>query len=220
MVPHAPLLLPELGGNRAASVAEAVASIDLSGAETIVIASPHGSATGVYRVPRGVLDAFGPRGLSVDAEPGPAEDLARAWAHPVLDAGADHGIVVPLRLLAPAAPVVAVAFREGAAGEAGLAGAVASLPGKVAFVASVNLSPGLDERSPLPSLEGAAEADAAVLGALRRDPAALADVDLDRAGSCAAPVLAAFGSLFAGRSCDVLAYEQPFGVGYAVAVTR
>lgn len=215
--------MPEVGGAGTAAT-KAMSELDLAGAETIVIASPHGTGTGVYRMPGGNLDAFGPRGIDVSAETDAeaAETLAARWGRPVLDAPADHGIVVPLRLIEASAPVVAVAFAEGAGaaeGE-GLADAVSSLGGAVAFVASANLSAGLTERSPLPSLPGAAEADTAVLDALRHDPAALANVDFERAGSCAAPVLATFGSLFAGCPCDVLAYEHPFGVGYAVARTR
>lgn len=225
MVPHAPLLLPEVGGSRGAAVAAAVKAVDLSGAGAIVLASPHGSVSGVYRRPAGDLDAFGPRGVKVAAEP--AEDLGRslseAWGRPLLDGGADHGVVVPLRLLSASAPVVAVAFEEGVDTHEGvvLAEAVSKLGGAIAFVASANLSAGLNDRSPLPSLEGAADADAAVIAALRDDPAALVAraESLARAGSCAAPTLAAFGSLFAGRPCDVLAYEHPFGVGYAVART-
>lgn len=218
-MPHAPLLLPEVGGSRGAAVVEAVKGIDLSGADVIVIASPHGSATGVYRAPAGNLDAFGPRGLAAAARGDDArrDALAEAWGKPLLGEPADHGVVVPLRLLAPAAPVVAVAFAEGAGASEGaaLADAVRSIDGTVAFVASANLSPGLDERSPLPSLEGAREDDAAVLAALRESPERV----LAPPGSCAAPVLAAFGALFTGRPCDVRAYEHPFGVGYVVAVT-
>jgi hypothetical protein len=142
----------------------------------------------------------------------------------VLDERADHGVVVPLRLLSPAAPVVAVAFEEGSDGDEGLAlaEAVSKLAGTIAFVASANLSAGLTDRSPVPSLEGATDADAAVVAALRADPGGLVQLapSLTGARSCAAPTLAAFGSLFAGRRCDVLAYEHPFGVGYAVALTR
>lgn len=134
----------------------------------------------------------------------------------MIDDKADHGVVVPLRLLALAVPVVAVAFAEGTETDEGLGEAVASLGPNVAFVASANLSPGLDERSPLPSLEGAAEADAAVLAALREAPERV----VAPPGSCAASTLAAFGSLFAGRPCEVLAYEHPWGVGYAVAYTQ
>lgn len=228
-MPHAPLLLPEIGGDEGAPMAGAVAAVDLSGPEVLVIASPHGRATGVYAAPSGDLDAFGPRGLGVAAAPGElAETVAAAWARPVLVEPVDHGVVVPLRLLAPTVPVVAVAFEEGmTAGEAvaegaALASALSSVPRSVVFVASANLSAGLDDRSPVPSLEGAAEADAHVLAALRDDPARLVDhaTEVERAGSCAAAPLAAFGALFAGRRCDVLAYAHPFGVGYAVARAR
>lgn len=208
--------MPEIGGDRGAAIAGAIGSLDFSGAEVIVLASPHGSRTGVYRLPRGNLDAFGPRGITAEAPPGPAEELARAWGTPVIDDGADHGMVVPLRLLAPDVPVVAVAFAEGTESDTGLAGAVGSLGASVAFVASANLSPGLDERSPLPALDGAAEADAAVLSALREAPEQV----VAPSGSCAGPVLAAFGALFSGRRCEVLAYGHPFGVGYVVAATR
>jgi hypothetical protein len=208
-----------------ASIRKAVASIDLGDVEAVVIASPHGRATGVYASPAGDLDAFGPKGIGVSppADPALAGQLAEAWGRPLLLEAADHGVVVPLRLL-PAldAPVVAVAFEEGA-GPDGARALAATLSGRrIAFVASANLSAGLDERSPLPSLPGARAADKAVVAALREDPRALAangDV-LERAGSCAAAPLAAFGVLFAKRSCDVLAYGHPFGVGHAVAVTR
>lgn len=226
MVPHAPLLLPELGGSRGGPIVDAVGAIDLSGVDAVVVASPHGRATGVYRAPEGNLDAFGPRGLDASADPDDAfaEELAAAWARPVLEDPADHGVVVPLRLLATPAPVVAVAFEEGIAPDQGtaLARAITSAGRDVAFVASANLSAGLNDRSPLPSLPGAGETDAAVLESLQNDPAKLLDQvhSLERAGSCAAPVLAAFGALFAGRPCEVLVYGAPFGVGYPVAVTR
>ncbi|MDQ3981314.1 MAG: hypothetical protein M3271_01385, partial [Actinomycetota bacterium] len=66
------------------------------------------------------------------------------------------------------------------------------------------------------------DAERRVLQALRARPGELpARVDdLARAGSCGAGPLAAFGFLFADGGCELLAYEHPFGVGYAVAVTR
>lgn len=231
MLPHAPLLLAEVSGEANAALTEglrrAIESIDFGDAEALVIASPHGSATGVYAEPAGDLDAFGPRGMGVS----PATDetiaaaLAKAWGKPLLRERADHGIVVPLRLLdGLAVPAVAVAFEDnsGSADAAGLARAVASLGRTVAFVASANLSAGLNEHAPLPSLEGAAAADESVLRALREAPETLAAQApaLQRAGSCAAATLAAFGILFEGRPCEVLAYEHPFGVGHAVAVKR
>lgn len=235
-MPHAPLLLEEVAGptNAAATagVAAAVRGLDLSPAGLVVVASPHGPSTGVYARTEGSLDAFGPRGIDV-SEPGDdsfAHALARAWDRPVLDRPADHGVVVPLRLLPAPRAAVAVAFDErlsseeaAAEGEA-LARAIRAVAAErtVAYVASANLSAGVTERAPLPSLDGAADADAAVLSALERDPGTVAGFAsrLCRAGSCAAGPLGAFGALFAGRGCEVLAYEHPFGVGYAVAATR
>jgi hypothetical protein len=211
-------------------VAEAARSIDLGTRDVTVVASPHGRATGVYAAPAGDLDAFGPRGVTVAAAAvdGTARELAGAWGRPVLPEPADHGIVVPLRLLRLDGPVLAVSFREGVdAGEAAedaaaLAEALRGLDGVAAFVASANLSAGLGERAPLPSLDGAAAADERVLDALRTHPGSLSDAldDLVRAGSCAAAPLAAFASLFPSATCSVLAYGHPFGVGHVVAATR
>ena len=225
MVPHAPLLLAEVAGPknaaRTAAVAAEVAALDLSGVDAVVIASPHGNAPGVYAAPAGDLRGFGARpAVEARGDEALARDLAHAWGQPVLDEPADYGVVVPLLLLNVDAPVVAVAVDEGAA----LARALARSAGdrRLAFVASANLSAGLGERAPVPCVEGAAAADAAVLEALRRDPSALTRqrAELERAASCGAAPLGAFGTLCAGRSCDVRAYDHPFGVGYAVAITR
>lgn len=232
VVPHAPLLLREVAGSKNAAatapVAGAVEALDLGAPDVLVIATPHGRATGVYARTEGDLDEFGPRDVSVapPGDPAFAAALTAEWGRPLLDERVDHGIVVPLRLLAMTSPVVAVAFAEGAGPEEGvsLARALAALAGEreVAFVASANTSAGLDERAPLPSLDGAAAADEAVLAALSRRAGDVAEhLDaLARAGSCAAAPLAAFGSLFEDRACEVLAYDHPFGVGYPVALTR
>ncbi len=230
VVPHAPLLLPEVvAADGTAPVREAMRSIDLRDADLIVIAAPHGRSTGIYTRTTGNLDAFGPRGIDV-AKPTDAvfaQTLARSWGGRLLDAALDHGAVVPLRLLETrGAPVVAVAFREGAlpveeARRLARAVTAAADGRRIAFVASANTSAGLSERAPLPSLEGAAAVDRCVLRALRERPGdlpACAD-DLVRAGSCGAGPLAAFGFLFPEEKCSVAAYERPFGVGYAVAVT-
>lgn len=237
MAPHAPLLLPEVAGSknasRTGSVGHAVASLDLGRPDVVVIASPHGRSSGVYSGCAGDLDAFGPRGIEVAAETEPdvVASLAAAWGTTVVDERVDHGVVVPLRLLrAGGAAVVAISFAEGleadeavAEGEA-LAAALRDVASgtRVAFVASANLSAGHGERAPLPSIEGAAETDAAVIRCLRDEPAGLSGLAaaLAAGGSCAAAPLAAFGMLFGGRRCDVLAYDHPFGVGHAVASAR
>ncbi|HEX2195821.1 MAG TPA: hypothetical protein VHJ76_02750 [Actinomycetota bacterium] len=228
VVPHAPLLLPEVAGKKNASatapVAEAVASLDLGDPDVTLIASPHGSTTGVYARVEGNLDAFGPRGVDVSA-PTDAElaaALAREWGRPLLDEPADHGIVVPLRLLAATSPVVAVALGPDDADAFVQALLGVTRDRAIAFVASANTSAGLDERAPLPSLDGARDADEDVLDALRERPADLGRrLDaLAAAGSCAVATLGAFGLLFPDRPCEVLAYAHPFGVGYPVAVAR
>lgn len=236
VVPHAPLLLREVAGERnaaaTAAISAAVAALDPGAADVTVIASPHGRATGVYARAEGNLDAFGPRDVSASAagDPAFAAALAEEWGVPLLEEPADHGIVVPLRLLRVGSPVVAVAFAEGVAPGAArseaesLARALAAVADRrsVSFVASANTSAGLGERAPLPSLDGASAAEEAVLRALRESPGDLGGhLDaLAAAGSCATAPLAAFALLFAGRTCEVLAYEHPFGVGYPVALTR
>lgn len=228
-------MLPDVAGEHAAALTErvaAAAAIDLTSHDLVVIASPHGASTGVYVDAAGDLAAFGPRGIEVDAagEPSVAQAVAEGWGHPLLDERVDHGIVVPLRLLALGrARVVALAFADGMEPRDAVAGArrlaealeVTAFGGRVAFVASANLSPGLSDRAPVPSAPGAAEADAATLDALRTGPGEVLGrlPDLARAASCGAGPLAAFGLLFPDRACDVLAYEHPFGVGYAVATT-
>ncbi len=213
-----------------AAVTEAMRSLDFGAADALVIASPHGPSTDIHARTSGSLDAFGPRGIDVETpiDTALARALAGAWGRPLLDEALDHGAVVPLRLLHTGdVPVVAVAFQEGTPpveDAARLARAVAgAADGRlIAFVASANTSAALTERAPLPSLEGAGEAEQRVMQALRERPGELpARVgDLARAASCGAGPLAAFGFLFADARCELLAYEHPFGVGYAVAVTR
>ena len=210
---------------------DAIRDIRLPGADVVVIVSPHGATTGVYRAAAGNLDAFGPRGMAVDAPPTVdlAAAVATAWDRPLLDGLADHGVVVPLRLVDTGdTPVVAVAFEEDLAPEAAvaegesLARALHANDATIAFVASAHTSAGLTEKAPLPSLPGASEADEAVLAALRSDPGELvACLDaLAAAGSCSVAPLAAFALLCGARPSELLAYEHPFGVGYPVAVTR
>jgi aromatic ring-opening dioxygenase LigB subunit len=209
-------------------VTEAIRDIRLPAADAVVIVSPHGATTGVYRAASGNLDAFGPRGIAVDAPPAPdlAAAVATAWDCPLLDGPADHGVVVPLRLVDTGdTPVIAVAFEEDLAGVTdgeGLARALHVIDGTIVFVASAHTSAGLTETAPLTSLPGAGDADEAVLAALRSDPAGLVASfgALAAAGSCSVAPLAAFALLCEGRSSELLAYEHPFGVGYPVAVTR
>jgi aromatic ring-opening dioxygenase LigB subunit len=221
--------LTEVAGKVVApDVIEAARGLSLGDPSIIVLASPHGRATGVYASPAGDLGPFGRSDVAASAptDRGVVAELARAWGRPVLDAPADHGIVVPLRLLGPRdVPVIALTFEEGreaaaTTGEAEtLAGALGEVAGTVAFVASANTSAGLTERAPLPSLPGAEAAEHALLDALESDPRRVPSClpALTEAGSCAAGPLAALSFLLGDRRCKVLAYGHPVGVGYAVA---
>ncbi len=198
--------------------------------------SPHGRRTGVHRRPSGDLSPFGyPHvGLVVNEHEDLAATLAEAWAVELLDEPVDHGIIVPFILWepkdeparVPAILTASLAERSPAA-EAGRAFAEAVIKATtdldVLFVASVNGSPGLSPRAPLTEIEGARELEEAFLAALRSDAAEVEGVAralAERAGSCGLGPLTAFACLCAGRSSEVLAHEEPVGVGYTVALSN
>lgn len=229
IVPHAPLLLPEISGPTVSSkVAEVVAglrAITLD-ATAIVLASPHGPERGIYAGRRGDLDDFGRAGVSVETTS--ADDLAgelgRTWHAPTLGAPLDHGIVTPLALgLMPDKQVVCVSVGDPDDGRRlaeVVAGVAEHRSTKVAFVASGHLGAALTERAPKPLDPAALDLDDAVVAGLTEDAAILerrAGELEDVGASCSAGVLAAFGVLFAGKPASVAAYARPFGVGYAVA---
>ena len=164
--------------------------------------------------------------------------LAEAWDVPEID-GSDHGVIVPLLLDAlPAVPVVACTLKgwtgnstsAGTEGDPGgsmasatrLADAIVSLAAdrSVLVVASADSSAALSPRAPLSERVEGPRLDERILGALRSDPGGLLEISVSEwaaGGACGAGPLTLFGRLFAGRSCAVLAYEAPVGVGYLVA---
>jgi hypothetical protein len=213
---------------RLAVVRRAIASIEVD-ADVVVIASPHGKATGVYARNSGDLSDFGVDFHAEWARDGDVSRLLVAeWGQPMLRHVPDHGIVVPLACMdLRGTPVVAVSFEDGpdpwdAAGT--LWGAVAKLglERRVLFIASANGSSGLTPKAPLTELEGAHDAEDGLEYALRNDTGRLvtaAPIAAD-AGSCGLGPLVAFGALFAQRKAEVLAHEWPFGVGYLVATAK
>jgi len=242
VLPHAPVLLPEISGERAARVTHtlrvAARSIEFDDADVVVLLSPHGPASGVYGKVRGSLEAFGLPGVATDRATDPAllSRLARAWGRPVLPGPVDHGVVVPLALGSFSGPVIAAAVAE-ATGPAGPHGDGAAAQGGafaealselaqgcgVAFVASANTSAGLTQAAPLSELEGAKAAEKRLLRALAQGGDSVGEAALRAqrdGGSCAAGPLAAFGALFEGVPAEVHAYGHPFGVGYLVATAR
>ena len=235
-MPHAPVLLPSVSGaattERTAEVRAAIAALDLDDVDAIVLLSPHGAETGVYRATAGSLDAFGLPGIrathpTVDEIVG---ELSSAWRRPILDGRVDHGVLVPLLCMCPTVPVVATSLEEArsfdrasmeesAAEGQRFAAALSTLRGlRLAFVASCNTSAGLNARAPLTEVKQAVEVEERLLGDLGRGT--LSDslaVELGVAGSCAAGTLAAFAATFAGSPIHLRAHDAPFGVGYLVA---
>lgn len=213
IVPHAPLLLPEIAGPEVAaaagSIGDAIRSIDLGEADAILLLTPHAPTAGVYRAKKGDLSGFGVSDVEVSLKAHPR--LAKSLGLPTVDGPLDHGVVVPLRIGGWDLPVVAIGVEEGMSIE----------PGSdidVAVVASVNGSTGLSARAPSMEIPGAARAQEDFMAALERDVSAAARLYLP--GACGPVVLGAFADAFAGRRADVLAYEAPVGVGYVVAQVR
>ena len=161
---------------------------------------------------------------------GIVSDLSSAWDRPILEGPVDHGVLVPLLSLCPAAPVVAATLRETAsfdrgAVEASVAEGRAFIDAasrlsdrRLAFVASCNTGAGLSPRAPLTEVRRAVELEERLVGdlergALSRDLA----IEVGCAGSCAAGTLAAFAAAFGESRIQVRAHDAPFGVGYLVA---
>jgi hypothetical protein len=229
IVPHAPLLLPEVAEHpevgRLAVVRRALDSLEVD-ADVVVIASPHGQATGVYARDNGDLSAFG-----VDLQTSWARDgdvsrsLVSEWGRPMLRHVPDHGISVPLTALdLRGTPAVALSFAEAsetAEDARSLAEAVAmiALERRVMFIASVNGSTGLSPRAPATEIPGALETEETIVAELERDAGTLSRGAgrLAEIGSCGLGPLSTFGLLFAGHPAKIAAHEAPFGVGYLVA---
>lgn len=215
------------------SFREALQRIDFGGADLVVVLSPHGSATGVYRGVAGSLDGFGVTGIEVKRETDPAfvDALAAAWGAPVLDEPIDHGVLVPLLLSSlPDAPVVGACLADWTEDHHSLRRVLdraqdfaAALPRlsdrRVGFVASGHSSAALSPRAPLTERPQGHRAHTVVTEALRSG-GGLDDVAPDlwqEAGSCGAGPLVALTHLFRGRKADLMAFADPFGVGYLIA---
>ena len=233
VVPHAPVLLPEVrGGTSPEGNRAATEPPDLT-----IVVSPHGTATGVYANARGNLNRFGVKGIEVDrpTDLSAAEALAREWGQPMLEDPCDHGIVVPLFAGSiPDAPLVACALTEitgpdGASVEQALEDALTlaaavnrlALDRKVLFVASAHSSAALTPQAPLTLREEGLELDRRIRDALERDVGDLETIDAElwaSGGACGAGPLTALGRLFPGSKAEVAWYEHPFGVGYMLAL--
>ena len=235
-MPHAPVLLPPVSGEAnagcTAEVRAAISGLGFENVDAIVLLSPHGRESGVYRTTAGSLDAFGLPGIravhpTVDDIVG---QLSSAWRRPVLDGPVDHGVLVPLLCMCPHAPVVAASLKEmpsferapaeeSVADGLGFVEALSSLRGgRLAFVASCNTSAGLSPRGPLTELEEAVELEDRLIEEIAGTTlSGTLALELGMAGSCSAGTLAAFAAAFEGDAIRLRAHGAPFGVGYLVA---
>jgi aromatic ring-opening dioxygenase LigB subunit len=238
LTPHAPLLLPEVVGEDVAAETEAVRtqlrSLSLDDADLVVVLSPHARTSGVYGSVVGTLQDFGVPGIEVQrqTDANAVRALADLWNRPVRDSPIDHGVLVPLMMLPTGEiPIVAAGIMEAqapASFDEAIADALTLAEAIVTFardrsiwlVISAHTSSALTARAPLTEREEAKMVEIAVLEALRGDPSTLESsirALWSDGGSCSPGTLAVVARVFAGRTSEVLAYQHPFGVGYAVA---
>ena len=252
IAPHPPIMVPEVGGescvevnNSLSAMANLTQRVIDSGAETVVLISPHAPLEAVafvayegpklygdfsmFRAPETTVEA------ALDAEL--LSEITRAAEQHnlitlrIFDTDLDHGTAVPLYFLQRNGwngKVVALGYsflsdehhlRFGNC----IRQAIATLRRPVAFIASGDLSHRLKPGAPAGFNPEAHRFDEAVVEAIRScQPHRIAAIGQDvrrLAGECGyRSMLVALGVIEdAKHSCEVLSYEGPFGVGYLVA---
>jgi|SRR5436190_5875922 len=252
IAPHPPIMVPEVGGK---SIAEVQKSIDgmaefarrviESGAETVVLISPHAplEADAFVAYSDTTLRADFAKfrapetGFSVPTDEGllsQIEDKASAEGFEIRrlrGAGLDHGSSVPLYFLLKngwQGNVVALGYsylsnedhvRFGSC----IRHAIDGAGRRVALVASGDLSHRLRPDAPAGFNSNAHRFDEAVISAIKKnDPTPIEKIDpnLRRlAGECGyRSMLVAIGATKElSLQCELINYEAPFGVGYMVA---
>src|SRR5687768_8871198 len=252
IAPHPPIMVPEVGGescvevqNSISAMAELTQRVIESGAETVVLISPHAPLEAVafvaydgpmlygdfsmFRAPETTVEAAADAELL--SEITRAADQRNLITLRVLDTDLDHGTAVPLYFLQRNGwngKVVALGYsflsdehhlRFGNC----IRQAIATLRRPVAFIASGDLSHRLKPGAPAGFNADAHRFDEAVVEAIRScQPHRIATIGQDvrrLAGECGyRSMLVALGVIEDAKpSCEVLSYEGPFGVGYLVA---
>ena len=252
IAPHPPIMVPEVGGESILEVrrsieamAELTRRIIQSGAETVVLISPHAPldarAFVAYHTPKLYGDFANFRAPDARVEFPLDEDLlnaitrtAAAYDYEVMnldDYVLDHGTAVPLYFLDRygwRGRVVALGYSFLSNEDHLKFGncirtAVDSGGRSVAIVASGDLSHRLKPEAPAGYNPAAHRFDEEVVGALQdNSPKRIIDIDHDlrrTAGECGyRSMLVALGATEELTPvCEVLNYEAPFGVGYLVA---
>jgi MEMO1 family protein len=252
IAPHPPIMVPEVGRESIAGVRhsiEAMAQLTerlvASGAETVILISPHApleiDSFVAYEGPEvfGDFANFHAPETSVSAPVD--EELLKAITASAAnenyrvstlpDTELDHGTAVPLYFLLRngwQGKVIALGYsflsnddhiRFGRC----IKSAVDSVGRPVAFIASGDLSHRLAPHAPAGFNPNAHVFDERVVAALHaNDPQAIVEIDYNLrkiAGECGyRSMLVAIGaSTGLPLSCEVMNYEAPFGVGYLVA---
>jgi AmmeMemoRadiSam system protein A/AmmeMemoRadiSam system protein B len=252
IAPHPPIMVPEVGRQAIAEVrgsidamAELTARVIASGAETVILISPHAPlesrAFVAYEGPQLHGDFANFRAPNATVSADLDEELLSAITNVaasenyqvrrIENDALDHGTAVPLYFLQRNGwngRVVALGYtflsdedhvRFGKV----VRNAVDSLGRRAAFIASGDLSHRLKPGAPAGYNKEAHRFDEEVLEALQTgEPERVIDIDRDLrrlAGECGyRSILVAIGAT-AGLDAvpEVLHYEAPFGVGYLVA---
>ncbi|HVF49268.1 MAG TPA: AmmeMemoRadiSam system protein B [Pyrinomonadaceae bacterium] len=252
IAPHPPIMVPEVGGEAVAEVRgsieamrELTARVQLSGAQTLVIISPHAPLEprafvayqdaqlrgdfSNFRAPHATVNAPLDRELLEAITVAAVED-----GYPVMhiaDFPLDHGTAVPLYFLLRngwQGRVVALGYsflsnedhlRFGAC----IRRAADATGRSVAFIASGDLSHRLKPHAPAGFHPEARRFDEEVVAALRAcEPERIVQINQNlrrTAGECGYRSMLVACGVSEGLPplCEVLHYEAPFGVGYLVA---
>lgn len=252
IAPHPPIMVPEVGREAAAEVRGSIEAMRefterlvKSGAETVVLVSPHAPlearAFVAYEDARLYGDFANFRAPEARVEAELDEEMLKAISRAASDEGyevvgirgydLDHGTTVPLYFLQRngwRGRVVALGYsflsnedhlRFGSC----IKRAADEVGRAIAFVASGDLSHRLKPEAPAGYYPQAYLFDQEITEAIRAaQPERIINIDSDlrkMAGECGyRSMLVAFGvTESATRDYEVLHYEAPFGVGYMVA---
>ncbi len=252
IAPHPPIMVPEVGRESIADVADSIdAMAELtrrlieSGAETVVLISPHAplavDSFVAYEGPEVYADFANFRAPATTFTAEVDEELLTSikqvatsqnyYVSTLLEHDLDHGTAVPLYFLLQNGwhgKVVTLGYsflsnEDHLQFGSCIKKAVDRVGRRTAFIASGDLSHRLKPQAPAGYNPEAHFFDQQVVDALRANaPNRIVDIDHNLrklAGECGyRSMLVAIGaSSDLPPSCEVLSYEAPFGVGYLVA---
>ncbi len=254
LLPHPPIIVPEVGRDRLKTCTATVSAcrqaahrVVAAHPDRLILISPHSPrrerSFGIWTGSslHGDLGRFGAPGAAIDL---PTD---KRWGDTLLSKGSghsdfwsipteplDHGAVVPLWFLQeagwsgpttilslPAVPVGDQAYWR--IGEL-LAATVAELPGRVAMVASGDMSHRCLPGAPAGFHARGVEFDRCLTSLIeKKQYRAIAEMDPELKSVAAEDALetsmiVTAASSFEAEGGEVLSYEHPFGVGYLVAI--